>query len=100
MYLCRYEYDPELPQHGYVRVTYKETLLDHPSDSDRPEWKPHVQGPDGKWITRPEGLLFMKSFPSLAVAPDIEPWGKFASKKDAEGVKKVCFPWRGVMGEV
>ena len=87
----RYEYDSNLPKHGYVRVTFKESLLAHPADADGPEWLPHIDGPDGKKITDPEGHLFMQTpFPSLDDDPGIEPWGKFAEKKDAEGVKQVC----------
>ena len=84
----KYEHCPGLGLHGDVRVTYKDTLLPHLPGDDLPEWKPHTKTPDGKIITKPEGLIFMSPpFPSIADFPGIEPWGKHAEKSDAEGVR-------------
>lgn len=37
-----YEFAPELPEHGYVRVTYKKDLLPHPAGSNLPEFQPYI----------------------------------------------------------
>jgi hypothetical protein len=54
-----YEYDPNLPEHGYVRVTYKESVATVET-ADRPyEFKP-VELVDGKYVTKKEGFIFMQ----------------------------------------
>jgi len=85
----KYEYAPDLPEHGFVRVTYKESLTTV-AGSNRAEWKPfeHV---DGQYRTKPEGLIFMQdaaayssnpnlkvtpnaSFPKLSRDPGVDKW--------------------------
>ena len=81
-----YEYDPNLPEHGYVRVTYKESVATVET-ADRPyEFKP-VELVDGKYVTKKEGFIFMQDarytpsewcshndarFPSLSSNPGVD----------------------------
>jgi hypothetical protein len=92
-----YEYDPSLPEHGYVRVTYKESITTMETD-DRPyEFKP-VDLVDGKYVLKKEGLIFMQDsrftprewcshaqarFPSLSTNPGVDDW---KHGKPVEGV--------------
>lgn len=69
-----YEYDPTLVDHGCVRVTYRENLLDEPAGSLEPQFKPAMQLPNGKLVTNPAGHRFMTKFPSLLTQPPFEPF--------------------------
>lgn len=87
----RSQYDPNLREHGYVRVTYKETLSD-PENKDasvQKMWHPLMSGGAGELITDPKGVLFMA--PNLVVdvsqPASPEPW-KHGDIGDAEGLEK------------
>ena len=81
-----YEYDPSLPEHGYVRVTYKEAV-NTVATPERPyEFKP-VNLVDGEYTLDPKGLIFMQDarftpncsnpnarFPLLSNNPGIDDW--------------------------
>jgi hypothetical protein len=91
----QYEYDPSLPQHGYVRVTFRDSILPF-EDTKMPEMKPVDIQVDGSMVTRPTGLLFMNqaSIPALNRQPRKETW-KAAEKADiGEGDKKEAKAWQ------
>jgi hypothetical protein len=65
-----------MEKHGFVRVTFKERLTDV-ATSSATEWKPWVDAPPGSLLERdtdPDGLMFMHSFPDVAVDPGREPF--------------------------
>ena len=81
-----YEYDPELPEHGYVRVTYKEAITTVASDERPYEFKP-VELIDGRYQLKRQGLIFMQDarvtprcsspdarFPLLSANPGVDAW--------------------------
>ena len=81
-----YEYDPDLSQHGYVRVTYKEAITTKPTDARPCEFLP-VEEIDGTLRTKKEGLIFMQDarvtpncshpdarFPTLTSNPGVDSW--------------------------
>ena len=81
-----YEYDPNLPEHGYVRVTYKEAVTTSESEERPYEFKP-VDLVDGQYRPKPQGLIFMQDarytpncshpdarFPTLADNPGVDAW--------------------------
>eukprot|EP00965_Chrysotila_dentata_P255040 6212079-Pleurochrysis_carterae.AAC.1 len=84
MRLWQYEFDEQLVQHGCVLVRYRRNLL--PPKDGEPEFLP-ADRVDGKWVPKPEGLLFMVhgSFPDISIAPDLETW-KPAETSAAEGL--------------
>ena len=85
-----YEYAPDLPSHGFVRVTYRSNLL-RELNSREPEMKPHSVGPSGALITKPEGLLFMNEnvfFNPRSPAPLKEAW-KPPETNSAEGARAI-----------
>eukprot|EP00965_Chrysotila_dentata_P203929 6182032-Pleurochrysis_carterae.AAC.4 len=79
-----YEVDSNLPEHGYVLVRYRRNLL--PPKDGEPEFLP-AEYCDGKWVPKPEGLLFMLNgrFPDVSVPADVETW-KPAKTTSAEGL--------------
>ena len=83
-----YEYDPTLPDHGFVRVTYRENLLDEPAESNEPEFKPAIELPNGSLVTNPKGHVFMDRFPSLNEKPPMEPFVFAEDKHVTEGKEK------------
>ena len=82
-----YEYDPSLPEHGYVRVTYKEAVNTTATPPERPyEFKP-VKVVNGKYELDPKGYIFMQDarvtpgcsdpnarFPVLSSNPGVDAW--------------------------
>ena len=81
-----YQYDPSIPEHHCVRVTYREDLLPAGDDLGCPQFKPYIQGQDGSLITDPGGQPVLASLPPLTSVPPFERW-KFAEKADAEGAR-------------
>jgi hypothetical protein len=67
-----YEYDPTLPEHGYVRVRYRESIL--PTPEGEPALKPYHIADDGSMSMKPEGLMMMTHFPPLDSIPRKETW--------------------------
>ena len=61
----RFTYDPNLPEHGCVRVTYKTELTDI-ATSNADEWKPHVAAPSGSLLQKV--CLCRQHFPLSALA--------------------------------
>lgn len=70
MRVWKYEYAPDLPEHGYVRVTYKESLTTV-ENSGRAEWKPFDYA-DGQYRTKPEGLIYMQDATAYATNPNLK----------------------------
>eukprot|EP00965_Chrysotila_dentata_P256950 6212728-Pleurochrysis_carterae.AAC.1 len=68
-----YNYDLKVPEHGYVRVQFRESVL--PAGEGLPDLLPAKQV-DGVLVPKEEGLLFMKkgSFPTVDRAAPIEHW--------------------------
>lgn len=72
----RFQYDPNMPEHCYVKVTYKAGINDE-ATSDMDEWLPRVAAPPGsarKYITDPKGIRFMESYVDVRIKPKSEPW--------------------------
>lgn len=100
---CRQK-DLTLAEHGYVRVTYQETLHDSDANDDKTSqmWHPVVPDEKGGHKTDPKGLLFM--VPHLQIdlsqpAP-IEEW-KHGDTADAEGLtKKDVWKKKKVMSDI
>tara|TARA_B110001452_G_scaffold101705_1_gene84383 strand:+ start:387 stop:3554 length:3168 start_codon:yes stop_codon:yes gene_type:complete len=85
-----YEHDDTVPQHGCVKVTYKESLTTTGNEPGRPcEFKPFETDANGDFTgrTKPEGMIFMQdrafpttcshteaTFPLLSVDPGIDAW--------------------------
>ena len=88
--LWEYEYDPELPEHHFVRVTYRSDLLEN-HNSREPQYKPYTFDSEGNITTKREGHLFMMPgafFNPYGPAPAREAW-KPAEKNTAEGADQV-----------
>lgn len=80
--------DPNLPEHGYVKVTYNKTLL--PPAPGEPSMRPYIYDENsGHKITNPKGFLFMvhdaKADLTRPALP--EEW-EHADVGDAEGLSR------------
>lgn len=80
------QHDPNLKEHGCVRVTYKEAV--HDPDGDVP-WLPVKYNEKGEKVTDPNGVFFMSHglVIDLSKPPPIETW-KHGDFSDAEGLQK------------
>lgn len=81
------QYDPNLIEHGRVRVTYKEAIHDAEDVTD--QWLPKLETSEGKLESDPKGLLFMSQdfVADLSKPAKIETW-KHGDTTDAEGLTK------------
>lgn len=83
--------DLNLPEHGYVRVTYKEALHDPEStDSTAQLWHPVISDGKGGRVTDPKGLFFINKDVVIDVShqqASVEVW-KHGDIGDAEGLQK------------
>ena len=93
-----YEFDESLPQHHYVRATYRRNLLQPEANSRDPEFLPCGPTADGRLVTLPQGQLIMKTLPDVLLSPPIEPW-KPAEPDEAEGITKRD-SWHKVMRDI
>lgn len=78
-----------LPEHGYVRVHYKERLHDPDGDDQANLWHPIKRDAKGEKVTDPKGLLFMSEGLEidLSRAATPEKW-KHGDLSEAEGLNK------------
>lgn len=79
------QYDERLPEHGYVNVTYNETLVDPPRG--QAAFRPYVENEVGETSTDPKGLLMMKedAVIDLNTPADVELW-RHGDVHEAEGL--------------
>lgn len=79
------QYDETQCNHGYVNVTYNNTLLDAPSHL--PAWKPYKENEKGERITDPQGVLMMKANTVIDLnnPPEVEVW-RHGDIGEAEGL--------------
>lgn len=87
-----WQYDPALPEHGYVRVQYRERLHDdaeHDTSSTTEMWHPLMEDEGGQRVSDPKGVLFMQRGieVDLSQPPEAEVW-KHGDVCDAEGLQK------------
>lgn len=85
------QYAPQLPEHGYVRVTYQAALDDPENMVEAPHKRWHPLTPDGSGglMTDPKGVIFMEPgvVMDLSVPAKVETW-KHGDIGDAEGLQK------------
>lgn len=81
--------DPSLPEHGYVRVHYKEAVHDPEGDTTTELWHPVMHNQKGEKITDPKGIFFMASNLVIDISkpPRPEAW-KHGDYSDAEGLQR------------
>lgn len=85
-YTCS-QYDSTLKEHGYVKVKYKETLLDPPAGE--PAMLPVIYNEEGKKVMDPKGFLFIRENVQIDLqqpAPK-EKW-RLGDAHDAEGLQR------------